>query len=685
MKKIMTLMLAVMIMATLAGCSKSDPEPAVTPTPLSAEDTDKKVDESDSAKVTEQLITATPDPTDVPVKENTGDFSTSTGSFFWDQSSELNNCTMFIFPIDDKKAVIQLDYLKAEEGEEISEETVCSLTYELIDKTTYKNDESGITMTIDDEGNVTVATEKDAYSKFNGNYLSNDGIGWVADDTILEFLRNIPEAELGDFKKGSNTDEVVENYVEDWFHELTLYRDGNLYGTYVATDDMSALCKVQDDNCKLLYGSMDSTLEQTQYYSFDGGDENGEETYYFEEPLIYPYVTCGSDLPVGMSVAIDVKATYDMTENYNVTYDAEILEYDGENFTAIAPGETTIEVELTYGGSTKLYTIELNVIEDDPETSSESDMYIDPNHLYFLDTQNYGYSMEITIDDGFYNVDITSTVAPDTYRHWSYFGEELEDDPDIVYMTGSRSLETYDEEGNCSEEIEAEGLIGGLVKDYDGYYHWLESYEDEDETAKFELINKSSDNDPDDENEDTDGDANKDGILDDGEETILAQYGTYSYRPDGMLPHFDELVIDDIYPDEDTALAMRQKLAEEYDAYRDENGYSDWGDIEPESFGTPDGLWGIYCKSDEDTEYYYNDQPLEGVEDWLVLFKGGTWAIYDNGFENIIDCGILAQPEDSYHVFSLNKEGELVSFLDFDTGIISCDYGSYHRVYELWE
>ena len=84
-------------------------------------------------------------------------------------------------------------------------------------------------------------------------------------------------------------------------------------------------------------------------------------------------------------------------------------------------------------------------------------------------------------------------------------------------------------------------------------------------------------------------------------------------------------------------------------------------------------------------EYYYNDQPLEGVEDWLVLFKGGTWAIYDNGFENIIDCGILAQPEDSYHVFSLNKEGELVSFLDFDTGIISCDYGSYHRVYELWE
>ena len=75
-------MLAVMIIATLAGCSKSDPEPAVTPTPLSAEDTDKKVDESDSAKVTEQLITATPDPTDVPVKENTGDFSTSTGSFF---------------------------------------------------------------------------------------------------------------------------------------------------------------------------------------------------------------------------------------------------------------------------------------------------------------------------------------------------------------------------------------------------------------------------------------------------------------------------------------------------------------------------------------------------------------------------------------------------------------------------
>ncbi|MBO4415262.1 MAG: hypothetical protein J5824_04680, partial [Lachnospiraceae bacterium] len=84
--------------------------------------------------------------------------------------------------------------------------------------------------------------------------------------------------------------------------------------------------------------------------------------------------------------------------------------------------------------------------------------------------------------------------------------------------------------------------------------------------------------------------------------------------------------------------------------------------------------------------YTYDDAPLEGVENWLVFFKCGTWAIYDNGFKNVIDAGVLSSPETrSWQFFSINRKGELIYIMEFDTGMMSGDFGAYTRVYELWD
>ncbi|MCR5323086.1 MAG: hypothetical protein K6E85_07445 [Lachnospiraceae bacterium] len=203
-----------------------------------------------------------------------------------------------------------------------------------------------------------------------------------------------------------------------------------------------------------------------------------------------------------------------------------------------------------------------------------------------------------------------------------------------------------------------------------------------------------SDPDKDDDNNRDENDNAGDGNADDNDDTgyddddeSKAIYGTYSYLPDGMLPYFGEITIEDLYPDSGSYDNMLINLQKEFEALKNENSYEDYGELDLNSIGTtPEQYWGIYYKSDYDSSYSYDDNPLEGVENWLVFYKCGTWAIFDNGFENVIDAGVLVGLDSSsWRFFSLDRKGELKYFMEFDTGIMSGDYGSYRLVYELWD
>ena len=416
-------------------------------------------------------------------------FPDTPSSFYWDQSSELTNTLIDIIPVSDKKAVIQLNSIKGSEDSEVSEETNCSLTFDLVNGSTYKNSDAGITLTLGKEGNMTVSSKKEQYSVFSGNYLPADGLSWLNAETYVEFLRNLPAADLGDF--GKDTDEISESVSDDWFHSLDLQRDGKIYKTFVATDDMSAICELKNGKYELIYGSMESTLNKTAYFYFDGESEEEDETYTYETPIVYPYVENGTELAVGATGNVLVNAAVDMTDSIKVTSkDESVVKVNGTAITAAGLGETTLDVELVFAGCKKNYTIDVCVFEDDPDASLEEGFYQDPNVLSLLDEVTYDFTMDIVNDNGFYSVDIVFKVDPGHYRHWSYFGEPDPADPNVIRLFGTCTLEGWSVEDDnvYTETVEAEEITGSVTRHEDGdsfYYTWEDDLNNEGELSIF--------------------------------------------------------------------------------------------------------------------------------------------------------------------------------------------------------
>jgi hypothetical protein len=492
MKKITALILAMIMVLALSACGKKEEPagPAATATEAPTAGTAQTATPEPTAAPTD-----VPSPTEIPLPENPGDFAASTGSFFWDQSSELHNILISIYPVDDKKAVIQLTGMEATEDSDIVTETNCSLTFELVNKAVYRNDEADMTLTIDNENNVAVIVGGELYSELAGNYLPSNGMSWLYPDTILEYLRNIPDSGIGDFGKAGKADEVEESVSNNWFHELNLYRGDDVFGIYVAAEDFSAICRVNDlGELDLIYGSMANTLEQTDYYEFyigNGGEEeeeNEEEFVYYEQPLIYPYILCGADMTVGQSDYVVVMAPWDMTEDIKgSSRDETDVTVNDTEITAVGAGEAILDVELVYGGCTKQYTIEVSVAEYDPDSQLETIDFNDPSVISLVDRVTCEYTMDITANDGLYSVEIVTILDPGTYRHWSYIGEADPSDPNVIHLTGDILLATYNmETGELDEEIETEGVTATIVKTDDGKWLWYDDYANEGENSVFE-------------------------------------------------------------------------------------------------------------------------------------------------------------------------------------------------------
>ena len=310
---------------------------------------------------------------------------------------------------------------------------------------------------------------------------------------------------------------------------------------------------------------------------------------------------------------------------------------------------------------------------------------------------------------------VSDSVNSDDGTGDDVFGEDFyasfsDDRPAMAPIVGkwyeqeadeARELEVFEDatfavKNTDGATIKGDIYVGGSGTADDPYYYMFESYDSglweefmwESNNTMNELRSKStmayfvrqSDGGSID-----DGGAGDDYGYDDqgnsGEEE--PPYGTYSVLPDNYLPYFYELMMDQICPDNATLSLMTEKLTR---LHREYTEGSDDEALDTDSIGsTPDSYIGVYYKSNEDSYYSYDDQPLEGVDSWLVFFKGGTWAIYDGSFENIQDCGIIVPVQDKDWMFySLNQNGDMVRFFEFDTGTMTGSYGSYTRVYELW-
>ena len=486
MRKVLICILIMIMVVSFAGCTGGNsgnindpvqPEPTKTG---STETGKENGAEATKAPAPTTEATKVPEPTAAPepeLPEDAGDFSTADKAFYWTGSTEYHNIAVEIFPVDETRAVIQFGLYNASEDSEIVEDYHHVFTFDLVNKATYRNEEIGIDLYLDRDGKMTVTSGDPAYSEIALEYYSAGEPGVPATAAFVEFIRNIPAADIGDFGKNDTNDTVEESDSFGWFYELALYRDQSPYKTYVVTEDLSAICKVEDDSFKLIWGSLESTMERTEGFEFEGSDENGDEYYYYEMPVVHPYIVEGAFFAVGDSGTVAVSAPLDLTESMTVSSaDESIVIVDNDKVTAVAAGETVLNVELVYGGSAKQYTIDVTVSETDPDVTDETAEYDDPGYISLVDTVTYEYTMDIFCNDGLYSIEIISTIGPGTYRHWSYIGEEDPSDPNVINLTGSCTVEDHTLDGEYSEEIEYENETATVTRQEDGSYIWHEAY-----------------------------------------------------------------------------------------------------------------------------------------------------------------------------------------------------------------
>lgn len=333
-----------------------------------------------------------PDPNPNPNSEHV---SSEALSYYGEKSTELFNRVMTIYPVNDAKAVIQFSCYDATEDVDMPVETIYPFTFMRDGDTKYihtETDQNGdsviISATVGDEGKITVTSDVTFPYDITGLYLPGDDAAEIAPITLVEYLRNIPEAEIGDFGLYNPYDETEETLISDWLHDLTLLREGEILGRFLVADDLSVACKletrsgqsdmsdVDDLECRILSGSFESTLNHEATYDIYNADEDTFEEY--TQPLVYPYVTGGSVLMIGANESIEVSAPWELTESMECHSSNEniVTIVDG-SVIAKAPGEAILSVTLHYGRAVKSYELAVQVIEADEETLNTVVEYID--------------------------------------------------------------------------------------------------------------------------------------------------------------------------------------------------------------------------------------------------------------------------------------------------------------------
>ena len=301
---------------------------------------------------------------------------------------------------------------------------------------------------------------------------------------FLGHLRSISEAGVSDFDINNAGDELEHYLVGGWFHELVLLRDGKILGWFAVADDLSAVCRVNGDNCTLIAGSLENTLKRTQTYTVYNEDE--DRTYDLEEDIVSAIVIDGTELTVGTFSEVTVVSPWDsLLESLSVvSSDPGVVEVNGREITAQAPGEAVLTVSYVYGGSPKTDEIPVEVLEEDPDMEYFEAEYIDEKYSTYFDRVSQRATLEICHEDGLYSVDILWSDSATVMHHWSYISTE--ENNGSLKLNGTYCIETSNYDGTVSTETVFENMGATLTLGDDGCYYWHDDYEDAGKECIFE-------------------------------------------------------------------------------------------------------------------------------------------------------------------------------------------------------
>lgn len=425
---------------------------------------------------------------------NDVDFRNAASCYYSENSTELSNCVIGIFPVNETVSVFQFSYMDYSEDSEIGTEQTFALTMNYKDSATYEcseEDQNGDTMQVtailDIDGNLTVESNQDYMNMITGKFLPAEGGCDLASFTIIEFLRNIPEANIGTFGKYNPYDDVEDYIADEWFHMVTLYTEDEFVDRFLVADDLSAVLHMTDNDETLIFGSMYNTLEKTTI-RYEINDDGEYEEY--TEPLVVPYVSGGSDILLNGSAFVLVGAPWDLTKSIVLTSsDTAIVSVDGNELIGNALGTATITAKIDYCGTEKEYTFDVSVAEAlDGEAVAFEDISADERYSFWQDSYSERATLDIFQDGDFYSVDIMWADDGYTTHHWSYIGNAKEGSDNVIELNGIYTIETIDDDENFSEIVVFENKEATLTLGSDGCYYWYDSYEDAGANCVFEKV-----------------------------------------------------------------------------------------------------------------------------------------------------------------------------------------------------
>lgn len=393
MKRIISIITVISLTLALTACGSENaeqPTPTVQPTQTEQPTTTEQPAPTAQPTTTEQPTqteqpTLTVQPTQTEQPEQLVDFKSEALSYYSESSTELLNKVMTIYPVNDTMAIFQFSCYDATDDVDMPVEAVYPFTFMRGEDGKYihtEKDQSGatvsITATVDDAGDVSIASDFVFPYDITGRYLAGDDAAEIAPSTLVEYLRNVPGAEIDDFGLYNPYDETEETLISGWFHDLTLMREGEIIGRFLIADDLSVVCQlekssddsdmsdVDDLNCRVLAGSFENTLNHEETYEVYNEDEDDFEE--FTQFIVYPYVTGGTVMTAGAMERIEVSSPWELTEAVECSSsDESIVAVADGSVMAKAPGEVTLNVTLNYGGAVKEYELTVQVAEADDE------------------------------------------------------------------------------------------------------------------------------------------------------------------------------------------------------------------------------------------------------------------------------------------------------------------------------
>lgn len=318
-----------------------------------------------------------------------GDFDKAGNMYLRDGESGAESTVLAVFSLEDDGAILEFRHIDATDADMPAETTyvfMCERTdigrYDHTE-TDQNGDEVNVIAMLDNTGVMNVAVNCEFPVDITGSYVPEKGEPEVSTGVLLEYLRSIPGAEIGDFGLYNPYDEVEETLVSGWIHDLTLVREGEIFARFIVTDDFSLAGKLVKRgelsnmadaytlDCIPVAGSFESILNHVETYEIYNETGKTYETY--EQPLVYPYVTGGPEMVAGTEHRLGIEMPWDLLEAYEYgSSDESIAEFLGSTIIANAPGETVLNITLYYGGCVKDYEIPVKVVEaEEDELNTE--------------------------------------------------------------------------------------------------------------------------------------------------------------------------------------------------------------------------------------------------------------------------------------------------------------------------